>query len=333
MSDSFQCPKCGASYARERRRIGKAVVCSCGHKFLVPPPASEEPPANARPYAAPPNVAPRGRAVPRPPRKQASSSSDSSAEVLPLAEVIEPAGEPPAGRWAEAIEPAQAEPLPQAEIVDSGIPYAEPVLAGDDLFSSGGPYGGLAYGGTYIPPRASPPPPRSDKRRRKKSRSSGDGGQIGFSNWVAYIVLFLLLPAAGIFTLLGVVEYRRTGSAVGVPQRAGTSAAPPAASPTASYPITILSATKKATSDEFTMQFDVRGGPLDPAGQYIWVVSSPRGRIEFPMTPPTGQGRGEIAGKPAQPADLSPPFTTYIEQQSGGARTRVSNEITVMIGA
>jgi hypothetical protein len=68
MPDQFQCPKCSAAYARERRRVGKAVVCACGHKFLVPPPNYEAPPPATR-----------------------VRSSDSSAEVLPLAEVVGPA--------------------------------------------------------------------------------------------------------------------------------------------------------------------------------------------------------------------------------------------------
>jgi hypothetical protein len=334
MSDSFQCPKCGASYARERRRIGKAVVCSCGHKFLVPPFVSDEPPASVRPHTAPPNVAPRGRTAPRPPRKQPSASSDSSAEVLPLADVIEPAAELPAGRWAEPVEPPQPEPLPEAEVVYPAAPYADVVPVADDLFSAGGAYGDPLGAGAYAAPLAAPPPATA-RPRKKSGRSAGDG-QIGFSNWVAYIVMFLLLPAAGIFTLLGVIEFRRSGPAGRGAQRAATSAPAPAAWPSASapsatsYPITILSATKKATSDDFSMEYEVGRQPLNAASQYIWVVSSPQGKIEFQMPTPSAQSRGQISGKPGQ-AGLGPPFTTYIEEQSGGARTRVSNQIDVVV--
>lgn len=332
MPNTFQCPKCGASYARERRRIGKAVVCSCGHKFLVPPAAGDEPPV--RPYSAPPHATPRGRASPKPPRKQPQAGSDSSAEVLPLAEVIQPTGPPPAGRWAAPIEPLEAEPVPQAEVVYPAAAYAEPVPAADDLFSAGGAYGNPVGAGAYAAPLAAPPPPRADGRRKKKSGSAGDGGQMGFSNWVAYVVLFLLLPAAGIFTLLGVVEHRRSGPAGG-PQRAAnppppTSLPAPSAPPAASLSVVILRATKKATSDDFSMEYEVGHQPLNPASQYIWVVSSPQGRIEFQIPTPA-QGRGQISGKPAQPAGLNPPFTTHIEEQSNAARTRVSNEVNVTV--
>lgn len=324
MSDTFQCPKCGAGYARERRRIGKAVVCSCGHKFLVPP-SEGQGAVSQRPA---PNTAPRVRGAPPTARKQPAPSSDSSAEVLPLAEVIEPAAEPPTGRWAEPIEPPQAEPLPQAEIVYSGDPYAEPVSAGDELFSAGGAYGD-PDAGADIPPLAAPLP--MERRRSKKNRTTTQSGQIGFSNWIAYIVLFLLLPAAGIFTLLGVIEYRRSGPA-GRRPRAATSAPPPAAPSAASYPITILSATKKAASDDFSMEYEVGRQPLNPASQYIWVVSSPQGKIEFPISTPSAQGRGQTSGKTSQPSGLAPPFSTYIEEQANGARTRVSNQANVVVG-
>lgn len=36
MSNFFACPQCGKEYPREKRLTGRAVVCECGHRFLVP---------------------------------------------------------------------------------------------------------------------------------------------------------------------------------------------------------------------------------------------------------------------------------------------------------
>jgi len=36
MLNFFACPQCGKEYPREKRLTGRAVVCACGHRFLVP---------------------------------------------------------------------------------------------------------------------------------------------------------------------------------------------------------------------------------------------------------------------------------------------------------
>lgn len=343
MGDSFQCEKCGRSYARERRRVGKAVVCSCGHKFLVPPPDAGPPRAAGQPTQQRDYNRPLPEASPR----YSSSSGDSSADAIPIAEPIEAQSTQPPGRWAEPVE--TAEPLPEAEVVYDAA--AEPAYPADALFAPGRAYGDPMDHASHYPRSTGVPqailPPATVATRKKRRKRANSSGAANITDWIAYFVLFGLLPMSGLFFLLGVVQFFRLGRLVPPPVPSGRDILRASKSPlddhlrnkrsrheaiSAGLPIVILFSKKKPDSDDFTLQYDIRRGPLNPASQYIWVVSSPQGRIEFLMTTPAGQGRGEISGRPAQPAGLMPPFTTYIEEQSAGARTRVSNEATVFIG-
>ena len=70
MSDQFECPKCGCSYRREKRRVGKAVICACGHRFLLPPPEGQLPSTTVPPMSS--------QAHPRPPRPRVPPISRTS---------------------------------------------------------------------------------------------------------------------------------------------------------------------------------------------------------------------------------------------------------------
>lgn len=321
MGDTFQCAKCGASYARERRRVGRAVVCACGHKFLVPPPDLGAPSADQP-------LQPGGRPLPRAPTSRAVDSDTS--EVVPLAELIEP--RLPPGRWAEPVEAAEtAESLPEAEIVYASP--AEPAYPADPMLAPGGPYGEPVdrSGGAPEPRRRSVPMAATTKRPRAQPANDERGLN------VTYVVLFVVLPVFVLFCVLAIVLYSRFGTAV--PEKAPPVATEPPdvdgdlpGKPAAGgLPILVVRVTKQPASDDFTMEYDVRHGSLNATSQYVWVVSAAQGKIEFQIPTPA-PGRGHISGRPAQPSGLSPPFTAYIEEESGGARTRVSNEVAVAIG-
>lgn len=343
MSDSFQCPKCGASYTRERRQVGKAVLCTCGHKFLVPPDLAAPPTAVTGPRSGSPKALPAGRE--RPPRSTARQApSGDSSEVLPLAEPMQPANAQPAARWAEPVEPQEA-PLMEAEVVYPATPYAEPVAPVDDLFGASGAYADpILLAGAAGPPLALPPARRQpDQKRKKKRRSGGDGRPVNFSNWVACFVLFLLLPAAALFTLLGLIQSRRAGpgrqapvgnagpsSPASGPGGPAASAQPAANEPAPSgYHITLWNA-KRSSSGEFTVEYRLDRGPLDAAKQYFWVVTDPKGKIEFPIPLTAWQQRGKLSGKtaPGASGQFTGPYTTYIEGQ-GATRSRISNDAAV----
>jgi hypothetical protein len=234
-------------------------------------------------------------------------------------------------RWAEPIEPAEEDALPQAEIVDRGIPYVDPLSEAGDLFSPGA-YSDPFAAGSYAQPLAAPPPQAAPKPiRKKRRRHAPDGGGVGFSNWVAYAVLFLILPASAIFTVLGIVQGRRGGVP---PPQAAPNGRPPSlprgpASATG-HPIRVSSVTTRAASDDFTMEYQLTGA-VNQASQYFWVVSCPQGRIEFPIPGNSWQPNGNLSGKPTAAANLSPPYTSHIEEQTGPTRTRVSNEVTVVV--
>ncbi|HET6881051.1 MAG TPA: hypothetical protein VFI31_12895, partial [Pirellulales bacterium] len=328
--DSFECPKCGASYTRERRRIGKAVVCQCGNKFLVPPPPSEPQPREAPRPTSTRTTRKLGLVTRRP---EPEPDDDSSAEVLPLADVVQPAMPLPAGRWAEPMAPGQDEPLPEAEVIEGGNPYSDPLSQTNDLSSAGGDYGGPFTSDTYRPPLTTPPPPAARKPTTKKKRRLGasDGGSISFSNGVAYVVLFLILPASAILTLLYAIGARRAGvpaQQAAPPVRSRS--VPPEAAPFTAQPIKLVRVTKRAASDEFTLEYQL-AGTVNQTSHYFWVVNCPQGRIEFPLPGTTWQLSGTLSGKPAAAGNLAAPFTSFVEEQTGGTRTRVSNEVAVTV--
>lgn len=319
MSDSFQCPKCGARYARQRRQIGKAVVCACGHKFLVPPLDLESSP----PTAPPATSSPSRSAAPRPgrPSPRRASASDSSGEVLPLAEPVEPAAPHSASPWAEPIELQEAEPLMEAEVVYPATPYAEPVMADD-----------------YGQPLAAASAHRQNQVKSHRASSVTGAGPLGFSKGVAYSVLFVLVSAAALFTILGMIQYRRANPIdAGRPSAPATADNPPNASnepATSGYPITIWNATKRASSHDFNLEYRVDRAPLDASHQYFWIVADSTKKVEFPVPASLWKPRDKLSGKPETiaPGEFTGPYTTYIEEQIGTTRSQISNEAPVTIG-
>lgn len=328
MGDTFQCAKCGAKYARERRRVGRAVVCSCGHKFLVPP-ADEGPPAVNQP------AMPRRGDGRRPTGDVRGAADDSSGEVLPLAEVVAmPAS--PQDRWAEPI--AAGEALPEAEIVYASP--VEPARPSDDMFAMGGAYPLNTAEGPAVPRRPMLPAAKTAKPRgaRRKDREQSTN----VTDVIANVVLFVLLPISALFFVAGLLQYTRLGRLFPdepprvAPQQADFNGGLPDQPSTrrdaiGAQPILVVRVTKQAASDDFTMEYEVRHGSLNATNQYIWIVSAAQGRIEFPMSA-LAAGPGRISGRSAQPSGLSPPFTAYIEEQSAGGRRRVSNEVAVAVG-
>jgi DNA-directed RNA polymerase subunit RPC12/RpoP len=348
MLDQFECPKCGASYARDRRRVGKAVVCTCGHKFLVPPaqddvPTTTAPPASPRRHTPAPRVSPMPRAQPTRRPNRAAPSDESYAEVVPLAEPVEPAHSS-ATRWADPVDEPASTPLMEAEVLSSDNPYAEPLAPLDDVLAAGDAYADPFAAGSLAPPlRSPPPPPRAAKKGKKKRHRSGDSRPVNFSNWVAYFVLFFILPAAALFTIIGLVQHRRAGgrTAVQVPGNVPTPPSAPsgfspksAEPPPSGHPITLWNATRQGHLNEFSVEYRIDRAPLDGTRQYYWVVSDPQGRIEFPIPADRWKQRDKLSGKPSLSAggQFTGPYTMFIEEQVGPARNRVSNDVPVSSG-
>jgi DNA-directed RNA polymerase subunit RPC12/RpoP len=344
MSDSFQCPKCGASYPHDKRRVGKAVVCTCGHRFLVPPLDYAAPPSSTpsdasltpRPRRATP---PAERAKPSRPKASPAAASDSSSEVLPLAEPVSPAPSATPTRWADPVEPAQAAPLMEAEVIQPA-PYVEADDLTGGLFTQRGPYGDPFAAGSVPPamPGVPPPPP---KKRKKKGRPRGDGQQKRFSDWVAYSVFFFFVPASALFTVIGLLQpapgaghaVRRTDAPA---QGSNSPASPPITAnepPPSGYAITLWNGTKRS-SGEFSVDYRQDRGPLDASRQYYWVVTDPSGKIEFPIPAHVWKQRDKLSGKPAAsaPGQFMGPYTTFIEEQVGLSRSRISNDVQIVIG-
>jgi hypothetical protein len=233
----------------------------------------------------------------------------------------------------------------EAEVVDVDVPYAEPQDLTGNLFSQSGPYADPV--GTYQPPLvASPlrPPPAKPARKRKKK--AGDGSSRSFSEWVAYAVLFFFLPVSALFTVIGLLQPAsdlrdalappgnapRTNS----PQQPSTPTSPPAGvnEPAQSgYPITLWNATKRF-SGEFNVEYRQDRGSLDGSRQYYWVVTDSSGKIEFPIPANVWKQRGKLSGKPAAAAfgQFTGPYTTFIEEQVGSSRNRISNDVPVSVG-
>lgn len=345
MSDQFECPKCGASYALDRRRVGKAVVCTCGHRFLVPPPEDEAPPTKAPPASPrrqppPPRVSPMPRARPARRPTKSAPSDESYAEVVPLTEPVEPSHSS-ATRWADPVDEPPSAPLIEAEVISSDNPYAEPLAPLDDVLPAGGVYADPLRAGSNVPPLRSPSSAgKAAKKRTKKRPDGGNGRPVNFSNWVAYFVFFLILPVSALFTIVGLVQHRSagTGAAVQVPGNfpnapsAPSGFAPKSAEPPPSgLPITLWNAARQSRSNEFSVEYRIDRGPLDGTRQYYWVVSDPLGKIEFPIPANVLKPRDKLSGKSSISAvgQFTGPYTTFIEEQVGPTRTRVSNDVSV----
>lgn len=223
----------------------------------------------------------------------------------------------------------------EAEVVHADNPYAEPISPEDDIFGPASPYAMPVAEVSYPPllPSAPPPPPKSITKKRKKRRAVGDGPPVNYSNWVAYFVLFLILPVAGILTLIGLSKNRQQapdGAAWQQPPQQQTTPAPRTTNnpPPSGQAITIWNAQRSA-SGEFSVEYRLDKGTLDSSRQYFWVVDDRHGRIEFPIPANALKPHDKLSGRPAglAPGQFVGPYTTFIEEQSGPSRNRVSNEV------
>lgn len=207
MPSVFACPGCGKEYPREKRLNGRAVVCACGQRFLVPPESAQPPPRAAEGSAggprfkpsAPPAGRARAPAVPsRPPRQAAAPA-----------------------RWSGAVSPAPvAQPL-EAEIV--ALPLeAEVVSAPLEAEIVSLPLAPLAAAvpSPYMPqvvlgpmqqeyaPVAAPAKKKSKKPKKKRHCESGDGGESVMGRWAGGVAGLILVIALRIGIRLGCREAR-----------------------------------------------------------------------------------------------------------------------------
>ena len=312
------------------------------------PPQRPTPPAQRTQPFRP--IQPKAR--PAQAKTRSAESSDSSSEVLPLAEPIAPA---PGARWAdpvdtpqaaplmeaEVVEPPQATPLMEADVVDDP-PYAEPQDLTGNVFSQSVPYADPVD--PYQPLLAAAPlPPPPAKKRRKKA--GGIESTRSFSEWVAYAVLFFLLPVSALFALISFLlplppDLHDARPRHAAPRMGSSRQVSPPLNPFAAdepspsgYPITLWNANKRF-SGEFSVEYRQDRGPLDGSRQYYWVVSDPSGKIEFPIPANMWKKRDKLSGKPAAaaPGQFTGPYTTFIEEQIGSSRNRISNDVRVSIG-
>ena len=209
----------------------------------------------------------------------------------------------------------------EAEVVYPATPYAEPAMAD-------------AYG----QPLAAASAHRQNEAKSQRASSGTGAGQLGFSKGVAYSVLFVLVSAAALFTILAMIQYRRANPIdAGQPSAPATADNPPNASnePAASgYPITIWNATKRVSSHDFNLEYRVDRAPLDASHQYFWIVADSTKKVEFPVPASLWKPRDKLSGKPETiaPGEFTGPYTTYIEEQIGTTRSQISNEAPVTIG-
>ncbi|HVA46661.1 MAG TPA: hypothetical protein VNH11_09830 [Pirellulales bacterium] len=337
MSDSFECPKCKAAYTREKRQVGKAVICACGHKFLVPPASIEAAvsaiprrPSVERPPA--PATQPGTRRLrPAQPTSRTRRPSDSSGEVIPIPTrgVREPAR--PATPWADPVEADEAEPVMEAEVVHPGAPLATPLDA-DELFAAGGP-----YAEAEVAPAAYQAAEVRGRPRRLQPVAASKKGES--KSGLLYVVFLVLLPGTVVLVALGIVAYRWLGShpsaagngAGSSPNAASTVEAAPNEPAPSGLQVTLWDAKQRA-GGAFSIECRVDGGRLNPSGAYFWIINGPSGRVEFPIPGATwAKQRQQLSGK-AQAADgteLNGPLTCFIEEQVGSTRQKISNEVPV----
>ncbi|HQU47292.1 MAG TPA: hypothetical protein PK867_31105 [Pirellulales bacterium] len=95
--------------------------------------------------------------------------------------------------------------------------------------------------------------------------------------------------------------------------------------------ITIWDAKQRA-GGAFSVECRVDDGTLDPSRAYFWVINGPTGKVEFPI-PGTAwaKQRQQLSGRAqtADSAEVAGPLSCYLEEQVGGTRQRISNEVPV----
>ncbi|MGH7194799.1 MAG: hypothetical protein ACREJM_14870 [Candidatus Saccharimonadales bacterium] len=314
MSETFACPQCGKSYSHSGRKPGKAVVCVCGRRFLVPAPEVRapraevplHPPSEPRPESrvspsrnpaarTPPPAAPRPAPAPRKPAPQPQEPVAQDLEPQELeAEVVypgHPAELPPAAEWA-----------------------APAAYASDPLAAMHASYEPLA------------PPPTA----RRAARSSTASSEL-FGLWLGRVVLFVVVPLAMLCVVIGHLQMYRTGGLIQNSGKAAPAIRRPAA-PAARNLLNINAASMRTAAGgvEFQAHFTRGGFAPQPGQRYVWIISASQGTVEIPITPEmltqqsalTGAARGAAARR------FRSPCTTWVEAQPPGlgSRQRVSNE-------
>ena len=205
MAESFECPACGKVYPRENRLVGKAVACECGRRFLVPPPEEPAPPPSANP---PPMAKPVSAARPTPGARLPGIA-------MPLKSASPPMAKP--ARWADpvpsnaAAAPNDPMPLTEADLVEEpGQPYsaaAEVPLAAVPV-NPAQYAGGMPLGRPLPPVRYQPP---AVKKPKKKRRQSNRDTSATIGRYVAFFVLFGVLPLSGLLFLMALVTFSKYG--------------------------------------------------------------------------------------------------------------------------
>ena len=317
MSETFACPQCGKIYPHSGRKPGKAVVCVCGHRFLVPAPEVRaprtevplHPPSDPRPTTRPqPSF--ESRATPRNPAARTPPPAASRpAQPAPAPRRQSP---PPQELEAEVVYPGNSsELLPAAELVSPAgySPSTAPLPAMPVAYDS------------LAPPLAA---------ARSPSRSKAASSEL-FGMWLGRGVLFVVVPLATLCVVIGHLQMYRTGGLILNSGKAAPFVRRPAA-PAAGNLLNIDAASMRVAGGavEFQAHF-TRGGFVPRPGQrFVWLISARQGIVEIPITPEmlaqqsalTGKARGAAARR------LRSPCTTWIEVQppGPGGPQRVSNE-------
>lgn len=182
MSEVFACPACGKEYPREKRLIGRAVICVCGRRFLVPPESVQ---LHSQAVTETPTDGPR--------HLKASASSVGRASAPAMAR---PA--PVGARWSDAvipIPPRRAEPL-EAEIV--ALPLEAEIVSlplAPLVAPSPSPYMPQVMLGAvpqeYSRPAA--PAKKKSKKRKRRREESGGGDDSRMSRWIKGAACLLLV--------------------------------------------------------------------------------------------------------------------------------------------
>lgn len=207
MAESFECPECGKVYPRQNRLVGKAVACECGRRFLVPPPEAPAPPPSASP---PPMAKPVSAARPAPPGARLPGIG------TPLKAAAPPMAKP--ARWADPVPsnapvvPNDPIPLTEADLVEEpGQSYSAAAygpLAAVPISPAQYAGGGMPLGQPLPPSRYQPP---AVKKPKKKRRQSNQDSAATIGRYVAFFVLFGLIPLGGLLFLMSIIMYSKYG--------------------------------------------------------------------------------------------------------------------------
>lgn len=307
MSEMFACPQCGKSYSHAGRKPGKAVVCVCGHRFLVPAREVWAPRAEL-PLHPPNDPRPAARAEPR----------------------YEPRATP---RNPEARTPPPAAPRPSRPTPAPRRQTPPPQELEVEVVYPGNPAESLAA--AYVPDplaamHAAYEPLAPQRAARPASKSRTESAEL-FGMWLGRGVLFVVVPLATLCVVIGHLQMYRTGGLIQNSGKAAPFVRRPAA-PAAGNLMNINAASMRIAGGvvEFQAHFTRGGFAPRPGQRYVWIISARQGTVEIPITSAmltqqsmlTGAARGAAAGR------FRSPRTTWIEAHSlsPGGRQRVSNE-------